>query len=245
LWFLWFAALIGVTGAWYLVDIVRFHYFDGRVTMTPPPALPIKPGRNLIGLDQTIARAQAVRPDIQITKLKFGGIDKEPDYVAGWAGDTLVTADANHVYVDPRDGTVLASQAAGDLTAYWRFGEAMNPLHFGDFAGLPSKIAWFIAGLFLSASGFTGALLMARSARQRGGRARAAGRVLRWVGLAVGLVVIIGAAADGWREYLDFMRSAGALADAQPTVSPGVAGFVIAWIVVTLAGTGWWVWELR
>jgi uncharacterized iron-regulated membrane protein len=245
LWFLWFAVLIGVTGAWYLFDSVRFHYVDGRASMTPVPDLEAGRIRKTIAVDDTIARAQAIRPDIRITHIRFGGLDKEPDFVAGWAGDTLVTTNANHVYLDPRDGTVLATQTGSDLTAYWRFAEAMNPLHFGDFAGLPTKILWFIAGLFLSASGFTGALLMARSARQRGGRPRAAGRVLRWVGLAVGLGITIGAAADGWREYLDFMRSAGELADAQPTVSSGVAGFVIAWIAVTVSGMAWWVWELR
>jgi uncharacterized iron-regulated membrane protein len=244
LWFLWFAALIGVTGTWYLVDIARFHYFDTRPSMTHPPALPAGPSRDPISVAETIARAQAARPDITITKIRFG-VDGRPDYVEGWAGHTLVRPRANHVYTDPRDGTVLASQSAHELTAYWRLSEAIDPLHFGDFAGLPSKIVWFIAGLFLSASGFTGALLLARSTRRRGGKPRAAGRVLRWIGLGIGIGVVIFAAADGWREYLEFVREPGTSAGVQPSVSSGVLAFIVSWIALTLAGMGWWAWELR
>ena len=236
-WGLWFALLMGVTGTWYLIDIARFHYVDGRASMTPAPRLAKSGGGEpSLPLDTLVERVRAARPDVVLSQIRFGN-GEAPDYFEGHAGYTLVRGRANHVYVDPREGSILAVQHGSDLTAYWRIAETMDPLHFGDFAGLTSRLVWSVFGLVLSASALSGAILMARSARQRGGRPRAAGRSVRWAGLILGLAVIAVAAEGGWAEYVDFSRAA--------PVPSGVYVVIVGWIAVTAAATAFWFYELR
>jgi uncharacterized iron-regulated membrane protein len=42
------------------------------------------------------------------------------------------------------------------MSALERFGAAVDPLHFGDFGGLVSKLVWFIFGLALTGLAITG-----------------------------------------------------------------------------------------
>ena len=45
-----------------------------------------------------------------------------------------------------RDGAVLLRTDATDLSAHQRISEAADPLHFGTWGGLASKLVWFVFG---------------------------------------------------------------------------------------------------
>jgi uncharacterized iron-regulated membrane protein len=145
--------------------------------------------------------------------------------------------------IDPRSARVASVRSVAELSAYERVAEAIDPLHFGYFGGLPTQLVWFLFGLGLSGSALTGAILMARSARARGGKARAAGRGTRWVGTALGFGVVALAGYEGWLETADYLRapeSAGPVASAVPALA-----FVGGWLALTGAAVAAWAWELR
>ena len=57
---------------------------------------------------------------------------------------------------DPISGALLAKNKGEDLSIHARISEAADPLHFGTFAGLPSKLVYFVFGIVLSILAITG-----------------------------------------------------------------------------------------
>ena len=43
-----------------------------------------------------------------------------------------------------------------------RISEAADPLHFGYFGGITTKILWFLLGLSMSAMAFTGVIIYSK-----------------------------------------------------------------------------------
>jgi len=244
LWSLWFALVIAVTGVWYLAEGLRGDVGDGKFSWAAPgdygvrhiPSLPAEAKSVGLPLDVLVARAAAHRPDLKISTLRW---DKGLFYVDGQSEHWLVRDRANKLYLDPRDGSVVFSQRASDQPAYWRWSDTADPLHFGDFGGLASKLVWFVFGIGLTGLSLTGAWLHAqRLAQDRSGRRRA-----RWPGTGAAMlataVVLLASAKGGWDE----IRAYGpAIEGVQhwPDVSWSVILFIGCWIAVTLAALAWW-----
>lgn len=76
-------------------------------------------------------------------------------------------------YVDPYSGRVLEIRHAGDLGAVERWSHMADPLHFGDFAGLPSKLLWVVFGLALCGLSLSGAVIYVKRIARRMGAAKA------------------------------------------------------------------------
>jgi uncharacterized iron-regulated membrane protein len=249
LWSLWFVLLIGATGVWYLYDIARFHVFD-RPAAEGAPTSPAPESTNGAATERAefpdgaklVALAAKARPDLKVTLVIYGG--DRPDRVEGWAtGDVLARTHANQMLIDPRSARVASVRSVAGLSAYERVAEAIDPLHFGYFGGLPTQLLWFVFGLALSASALTGAVLMARSARARGGKARAAGRGARWIGTALAVAVLAVAGYEGWFESADYLRAPAHLGPSA-SAAPALA-FVAGWTALTVAAVAAWAWELR
>ncbi len=245
LWSLWFVALIAFTGFWYLYEHVRFHLIDGKfayvdsyplaVHALPPlkiGAQPVLPFRALLDT------ARQARPDLAI-RIVY------PDrngyfYVEGQAGDVLVRDRANKIFLDPRDGTVLHSQRASDLSIYWRWSDMADPLHFGNFAGLPSKIIWFTFGLALSGLCLTGAWLHVKRLERDTRNASWQGSVLAGV---ISLLPPLLTVPSFWYA----LHIAGPLQDGRrlPADLPlATSLFLAGWAVLTLAIMASWIWFL-
>jgi hypothetical protein len=125
------------------------------------PVIPYRP------LDDYVAAAKAALPglDPRTVRLPFG--PDEPVVVEGFAGDPLVRERANEVWLDPVDAGVVKVQRSADMTALHYVTELADPLHFGTFGGLPTKLLWFAGGLGLSGLALTGAWLAWRRLRTR------------------------------------------------------------------------------
>jgi uncharacterized iron-regulated membrane protein len=61
------------------------------------------------------------------------------------AGD--LAPSGNHVYLDPATANVLQVDRIVDRPMGARFLAALSPIHYGEFGGLPIKIAWALFGL--------------------------------------------------------------------------------------------------
>jgi uncharacterized iron-regulated membrane protein len=256
LWSLWFLALMALTGTWYLIEAARLDLGDGKfshagiggsaVHRVPEPQTPaIGPP---LPMDRLIALIRAARPELDIRLVGPGLSHAGALYVEGDAGHLLVRNRANFVHIDTASGEILYRQDATALPAYWRWSETADPLHFGDFGGLWSKLIWFVFGLLLSGLVFSGTWLHARRlAASRGGQARH-----RWPGTWAAItvtVLVLGASVDAglgqareaYGTTVDGLRQL-------PTLTPGVRGLILAWTGITIALIGLWIgllWRAR
>jgi uncharacterized iron-regulated membrane protein len=158
LWTLWFVALVGVTGAWYFTERIAENLgaeFELVPTSLPAASSP-ELRRTRRPLDELIARAQEVFPELRIQNISLPAGPDDPLIVGGDAKAWLVRNRANGVELDPYTGAVLAVHHAESLSPLGRWAHTADVLHFGSFAGLASKLAWALFGAalcMLSASG--------------------------------------------------------------------------------------------
>jgi uncharacterized iron-regulated membrane protein len=156
LWSLWFVALIALTGIWYLVETLGGNApvpeMPRTSVQTSPPTGP--------ALDRLITVALKARPSLDIREIRF--TEENGLILLGQDQAWLVRDRANGVALDPANGTVLAELDGRDLSVHQRISEMADPLHFGTWGGLATKIIWFLFGAILTAMSVTGTIISAK-----------------------------------------------------------------------------------
>ena len=163
LWGSWFIALIAVTSIWYFVE-----QLGGRAPPSPAPEAEMS-GRNAAlpegfsgaGLNLAVQAARQELPGLQISRVLFPGNPAAPLTIQGELSAALVRPRANSVGFDPLSLEIIGSFRGEDLGLHSRIAEAADPLHFGYFGGIVSKIIWFILGLMMTALSVTGVVVNA------------------------------------------------------------------------------------
>lgn len=240
LWNLWFVLVIGVTGLWYGLEALHVVPYPPAPS---PPESAANPGPSL-QLDELMAQVRAVRPDLEVRRIIPPGASFGDALIAeGQAEHVLVRDRINHVVVHAADGTVLAQRSGSDAGLYERWVHTADPLHFGDFGGLVSKLIWFVFGLLLSGLALTGTYLHARRlAREAGGDARA-----RWPGTLAAIVISLFVVVAMVPLGLVRLHLAGPIVDGVrelPSLAPGVSAVLVSWSVLTLLIIALWVFAL-
>lgn len=114
---------------------------DGRTETVLPPE-PAGLARTGTGVQYAVERAQQAVPGMQVDMVAFPGtLRSTPQHFAViLRGDTPLTARLSQVVlIDPASGEVVqASARPWYVTAL----QLSQPLHFGDYGGLPLKILW-------------------------------------------------------------------------------------------------------
>jgi len=157
-WSLAFLLIIALTSLWYLVESL-----GGRA---PPAAAMPRGDSDLppsqitgVDLDAMIEQARESYPGLEIDNIRFPLKHGQPVALLGQTDVLLVRPRANAIAFDPADGEEVHRHYAGDLNIHQRISEAADPLHFGTFGGLTTRILWFIFGLGMSALSLTGVYL--------------------------------------------------------------------------------------
>jgi len=251
LWSLWFVLVIALTGAWYLFEEGRSHLGDGKViyagqgraAVQQVPALGSDPALPRLPLDRLMAQVQSHWPTLEVTIVGYDFPVEDAFYAAGRAGFALARDRANQIVLDASTGEVLSRHAWDELPPYWLWSNMADPLHFGDFGGLWSKLIWFVFGLALSGLILTGTWLHAqRLAREAGGRIRH-----RWPGtgaaLAVSLLVLAASVPAGFQRAVGFGPTVDGVRQL-PDLAPGVQAVILGWTGLTLVILAVWVWLL-
>lgn len=238
LWSLWFVLVMGVTGVWYFVEIAGVD-----LDYPPEPEFRQSAAGAALPMDTLLQQARAAWPALEPRNVYLpGGFWGDTVRVDGLAGDLLVRERANKLFLDPRTGAVQAQQRAADLPLAARWVDTADPLHFGNFAGWPVKLLWFVFGLLLSGLVLMGAYLhVERQRRKRQGPSR---RAVVTATYLVSALVLGAAVVGGWVE----IRRYGPVVDGVrqwPQVLPQVIAFIAAWVVLTLAILAAWVRKLR
>lgn len=171
IWASWFLLVIIVTGAWYLAEFGA-DLAGNRLEPAPPviseqraaafgPVIRDRP------LDEVVAAARAAFPEQRITAIRFPGAPAAPFAVLGRQANPLLRERANRVFLDPVDLSVIGVQREADIPAAAYLNEMADPLHFGSFGGLATKIVWFLFGLVATGLSITGVWLTWRRLRSR------------------------------------------------------------------------------
>ena len=118
----------------------------------------------------------------------------------------LVRERANVAWTDAVTGKVLLTTDGRALTAHQRLSEMADPLHFGTFGGIWTKLVWFAFGLVLTALAVSGVAVYALRLSREGGsgwlRAWRGMGFWRWpalggIGVALALLPTLFQAAGG------------------------------------------------
>lgn len=151
LWAWWFVAVMTVTGLWYLAEHVMFsaevEHYPKAPELKHSEAQQTERAQSLTTL---VEEARQARPDMDITGFYYPHGYNQPMAFVGQDGTTLVRDRANRVYMDPLSGSVVATQAAGNLDLVARIADTADPLHFGNFSGLTVKLIYVVFGIMLT-----------------------------------------------------------------------------------------------
>lgn len=161
-WSMLIGLLICLTGLWYLVetaaDTAGTGFTEGPALLTPAP---IGAGP-LVDLDLAVSRAGDAFPALVVTTIIPPRRPGHPLVLAGRGDGVLLRDGTEGVALDPTTGAVLQIRDAAGLTLLQRWVNTADPLHFGTFGGLATRILWLVAGLLTSAgilAGLIGAWL--------------------------------------------------------------------------------------
>lgn len=160
LWSFWFLPLIAVTSVFYFAESLGWR--------APPFGKSANATQNqseLTGelVDQYAGRAQQALPGLRIALVLPPTGPGDSLIFQGFTDDTwLVRPRASYVAMDPSDGRVLGTHRSKNANLHQRISETVDPLHFGYFGGITTKLIWFVFGAILSTLAVTGVIIYAK-----------------------------------------------------------------------------------
>lgn len=213
-WSFLLAVIVAVTGVWYFAEALARDTADASVEPEPPTLdaarlAALGPAPEPLPMGALVEAATRAMPDLDVRRVLPPQEANDPVRVDGRTGALLVRARASRVYLDPYSGEVMGTQRAEDLGLLARWSDTADPLHFGDFGGLASKLVWLVLGILLSIAVLAGPALAELRRRQR--TKRATGARVRFLRPAVlvsagvsmlGLIAAVVASAFGYSGTL-------------------------------------------
>jgi uncharacterized iron-regulated membrane protein len=203
LWSLPFALAIGVTVVWYLVewdDWVDWNQWGHEIKT----AGSLRWDRPTTGadIDRWISTALREIPDLRVSGVSLPYEPGGAVSVTGQASAILVRERSNEVLIDPASGAVLHRSLAHEMPATERWTHTADPLHFGGFGGLGTKLLWSAWGLLLAGLSASGAVVCARRLALRETGDAPTARVLRIVvGTAALFVAVPSICYWSWKRH--------------------------------------------
>ena len=190
LWSLWLLLVICLTSLWYLVEIWggRADYPEIAKPQSPlAQQTAVQPSAGVFA--EALRQTRHHHPQLDIRQIRIPSRQNQVLTILGQDDTLLVRDRANNTAFDPVSGELVSMRRAGDLSLHVRISEAADPLHFGSFGGLYSKVVYFLFGIVLSALAITGTYLYGlRYTRIKRGQSIAKRRVWQaaWHGMAWG-----------------------------------------------------------
>ncbi len=172
LWGIWFLVLIAITAIWYLAEFIasiNAIVFDNKELTFESSRATLSEQRlhevgSIIKTQRTsniINSAVQAFPEIKnnITAIYFPVKPDDAIIVQGDSSNLILRPRANRVFLDREDLRPLKVQRSSEASTIAWLNDIADPLHFGFFGGLFTKIIWFIFGLVLTGLSITGVYL--------------------------------------------------------------------------------------
>lgn len=169
-WSLWFIPVIALTSLFYLAESLGWQAPPfGRIAEARQASSTL----SARAIDRLADRARQELPGFDIAIMLPPRRAGDPLIFQGYTDGTwLVRPRASYVAFDPADGSLLGSHRSRDAGVHQRIAEMADPLHFGYFGGLPTKIIWFVFGAAMSALSLTGIVIYGARVAGRDARRR-------------------------------------------------------------------------
>lgn len=191
-WSIWFLFLVSATGLWYFAESVGLAAPD-QIESAGIAGDDLSVLSLAQGIDSALEAARAQRPNLKIHQILFPESGTAAFGFRGQDGDLLVRHRVNAVWIDVVTHEPVLDLYGADLSGHARIAEAADPIHFGTFAGLWSRVIWFVFGLSLTAMSLSGvAIYSMRLAKSAGGHFRAIAKGMGVGGLIALAVIIAG-----------------------------------------------------
>ncbi len=161
-WSVPFVILFSITGIWYFTERANIGgVSDIANAGAPPMEMQITDSTRFANISYTFDYDRAVRTaESQIAGLAVKDIVppsiNRPAYLTGTSTVPLVRNRANRIYLHPETYEVVHVQKAETMPTVTWLNDIADPLHFGYWGGLATKIIWFVAGLGISGLVLTG-----------------------------------------------------------------------------------------
>ncbi|MEM6699927.1 MAG: PepSY-associated TM helix domain-containing protein, partial [Bacteroidota bacterium] len=233
LWSVPFVILFSVTGIWYFLERTNTANIS-KVSNTRSPNLEVPMTDSVafasisydLDYDKAIEQAKSSIPNLRIKDIlppsKMDGVL----YLNGISDVPLVRNRANRIYIHPATYEVIQVQNAKENPTRMWLNDIADPLHFGYWGGLITKIIWFIGGAAISGLVLTGIWISQkrrvkmRNQQQRKVQSMRGWKYVNWVVIAL----------------LLFFMYATLITRYQASIAALVV-ISLAWI---LGGVGWW-----
>ncbi|MFD1615960.1 PepSY-associated TM helix domain-containing protein [Gelatiniphilus marinus] len=155
LWSIPFTILFSITGLWYFAERINLAGLGDTVNPKSPKTENVADHEaenfsHTIDYDKAIAIAKQQIPNMEVGGISPSKTSNQAIYLRGKSDVPLVRQRANRVYINPNNYEVIKVQKAEDISALMWVNDIADPLHFGYFGGLLTKIIWFVAGLGIS-----------------------------------------------------------------------------------------------
>lgn len=187
LWSIWFVAIIALTSIYY------FFEWSGVDWNSKTPRLPethFSASASASDIARWTQMARAAKPGLAITAVALPYEPGEPVIVQGHWQAALVRERADAVFIDPVTRRIVGTRTAHRMGAGERIVHTVDPLHFGTFGGLATRLLWAVFGLVLTGLAASGAYIYANRTRIAVGEAGALAfldylGVFKWPSLAL------------------------------------------------------------
>ncbi|MEM9887441.1 MAG: PepSY-associated TM helix domain-containing protein [Bacteroidota bacterium] len=163
LWSVPFVILFSITGIWYFLERTNTANVS-KISNTSSPKLEV-PFTDSIAFanitytmdyDKAVAQAKSAIPNLEVKDIAFPTQMDGVLYLTGISDVPLVRNRANRIYLHPTTYEVLQVQRAEESPTTMWLNDIADPLHFGYWGGLVTKVLWFLGGLAISGLVLTG-----------------------------------------------------------------------------------------
>lgn len=158
-WSIWFAAIISLTSIYYFFE---WSGLDWNSETPRTPASHFVETASAADIARWTAMARAAKPGLAITAVALPYAPGDPVTVQGHWQAALVRERADAVFIDPVTDRIIGTRTAHAMGAGERLVHTADPLHFGTFGGLFTRIIWAVFGLVLTGLAASGAYIYAK-----------------------------------------------------------------------------------
>ncbi len=158
-WSIWFVAVISLTSIYY------FFEWSGLDWNSETPRVPethFVDTASAAEIARWTAMARAAKPGLAITAVALPYEAGEPVVVQGHWQAALVRERADAVFIDPVTSQIVGARTAHEIGVGERIVHTADPLHFGTFGGLVTRLIWALFGLMLTGLAASGAYIYAK-----------------------------------------------------------------------------------
>lgn len=162
LWSTWFVAVIALTSIFYFFERMGLDWESEVPQVSSARAVDTASAAQVGRWAETARRA---KPGMLITAIYLPFSETDPVIVQGHWQAALVRERADAVFIDPATDAVLGQRVAHKMGAGERIVHTVDPLHFGTFGGLATRLLWATFGLALTGMAISGAYIYAKRTR--------------------------------------------------------------------------------